>query len=155
MRREAQSWFSLHNFAALNRVALAIIFLYAGAIKLIHPWYQFAASIADFRVGIPEAWLHPLAVWIPIVEIVLALMLFFPWPRIVTTTSIILMFFLALGVMAEFRGLNVTCGCFGGGMKVGPLWFLAHGGMFVVALSADETILQKSSQLFRRRVANA
>ena len=128
-----------------SRVGLSITFLYSGLVKLSNPWYVLASSIVDFKVGITEssALLRPLAVAIPWVEVVIALLLLFPLRWVVLSTGAILMAFLGLGVASELRGMQVTCGCWGGTMLVGPLWFGEHGGMFLMALAADHVLAKR------------
>jgi hypothetical protein len=58
-------------------------------------------------------------------------------------TSVILMAFLGLGVTAAWREMQVACGCWGGTMLVGPLWFCEHGGMFLMALAADDVMVKR------------
>ncbi len=110
-------------------------------IKLTNPWYVLASSIVDFKVGITEgsALLRPLAMVIPWGEIAIAILLLFPLRWAVVSTGVILMAFLGLGVASETRGMQVACGCWGGTMLVGPLWFCEHGGMFLMAFAADKS----------------
>jgi hypothetical protein len=123
-----------------SRVGLSITFLYSGLVKLTNPWYVLATSIVDFKVGIAESsvLLRPLAVVIPWAEVAIAILLLFPLRWVVVSTGAILMAFLGLGVASEMRGMQVACGCWGGTMLVGPLWFGEHGGMFLMALAADK-----------------
>jgi hypothetical protein len=123
-----------------SRVGLSLTFLYSGLVKLGNPWYVLATSIVEFKVGISEssALLRPLAMAIPWAEIAIAVLLLFPLRWVVLSTGAILMAFLGLGVASALRGMQVTCGCWGGTMLVGPLWFCEHGGMFLMALAADE-----------------
>jgi hypothetical protein len=108
-------------------------------VKATNPWYILATSIVEFKVGIHEtsALLRPLAVAIPWAEVAIAILLLFPIRWVVLSTGAILMAFLGLGVASQLRGMQVTCGCWGGTMLVGPLWFGEHGGMFLMALAAD------------------
>ena len=125
-----------------SRVSLSFTFLYSGVVKLTNPWYVLATSIVEFKVGIAEtsALLRPLAVAIPWAEVAIAILLLFPIRWVVLSTGAILMAFLGLGVASAMRGMQVTCGCWGGTMLVGPLWFCEHGGMFLMALAADQTL---------------
>jgi len=134
----------MHRVALYFRLALAATFLYAGIVKLMNPWYKLAASIIDFRVGFTEQspLLHPLSVAIPWAEVLIAVLLIFPWRWVIVSSSAILFAFLSLGVVSEARGMTVVCGCWGGDMLVGPLWFLEHGAMFVGAVVADEKLLR-------------
>jgi len=128
-----------------SRISLSVTFLYSGLVKLSNPWYVLATSIVEFKVGITEtsALLRPLAVVIPWAEVAIAILLFFPLRWVVLSTGAILMAFLGLGVASELRGMQVTCGCWGGSMLVGPLWFGEHGGMFLMALAADKTLTRR------------
>jgi len=128
-----------------SRIVLSLTFLYSGLVKLSNPWYVLATSIIEFKVGITEksALLHPLATVIPWAEVAIAILLLFPIRWVVLSTGAILMAFLGLGVASELRGMQVTCGCWGGTMLVGPLWFGEHGGMFLMALAADKAFAKR------------
>ena len=128
-----------------SRVSLSLTFLYSGLVKLSNPWYVLASSIVDFKVGIREssALLHPLSVAIPWAEVAIAVLLLFPLRWVVLSTGGILLAFLGLGVVSELRGMQVTCGCWGGTMLVGPMWFSEHGGMFLMALAADQVLAKR------------
>lgn len=125
-----------------SRIGLSLTFLYSGLVKLSNPWYVLATSIVDFKVGITDSsgLLRPLSLAIPWGEVAIAILLFFPLRWVVLSTGTILMAFLGLGVASELRGIPVTCGCWGGTMLVGPLWFCEHGGMFLMALAADQAV---------------
>lgn len=128
-----------------SRIGLSLTFLYSGLVKLSNPWYVLASSIVEFKVGITDSspLLYPLALVIPWAEIAIAILLLFPLRWVVLSTGTILMAFLSLGVASELRGMQVTCGCWGGTMLVGPLWFCEHGGMFLMALAADEVLAMR------------
>ena len=128
-----------------SRIGLSITFLYSGLVKLSNPWYVLGTSIVEFKVGITEtsALLRPLAVAIPWAEVAIAILLLFPIRWVVLSTGAILMAFLGLGVASQMRGMQVTCGCWGGSMLVGPLWFGEHGGMFLMALAADRVFAKR------------
>jgi hypothetical protein len=128
-----------------SRIALSVTFLYSGLVKVTNPWYVLATSIVEFKVGFTEhsVLLRPLAVVIPWAEVAIAILLLFPLRWVVLSTGAILMAFLSLGVASELRGMQVTCGCWGGTMLVGPLWFGEHGGMFLMALAADNVFLKR------------
>lgn len=141
---------TINRIVLWSRIALSVTFLYSGLVKLSNPWYVLATSIVEFKVGITEtsALLRPLAVVIPWGEVAIAILLLVPLHRValrwvVLSTGAILMAFLGLGVASELRGMQVTCGCWGGTMLVGPLWFCEHGGMFLMALAADHTFAKR------------
>ena len=131
-----------------SRIALSITFFYSGVVKLTNPWYVLGRSIVDFQVGLSSnsPLVHPLSVAIPWAEVALAILLLFPLRWVVLSTSAILMAFLWLGAAAVWRDMQVACGCWGGTMLVGPLWFCEHGGMFLLALAADDVLTKR---LFR------
>jgi len=132
----------INRIALWSRVGLSITFLYSGLVKVSNPWYVLGSSIVDFKVGITETsvFLHPLSVAIPWAEVAIAILLLFPLRWVVLSTGAILMAFLSLGIASELRGMQVTCGCWGGTMLVGPLWFGEHGGMFLMAIAADQVL---------------
>lgn len=134
----------VHRIAFWSRMGLGVTFLYSGLVKASNPWEVLGKSIIDFQVGFDShsLLLKPLAVGIPWAEVVLAILLLFPIRWVVVTTAAVLMAFLGLGVAAKVREMQVACGCWGGGMLVGPLWFCEHGGMFLMALAADEKLLR-------------
>lgn len=112
---KAKSW--------LRRAALAVptvLFAYAGAGKLTDP-AAFAESISNYQL-VPPLAAALLAVYLPWLELVLAFGL---WPgrthRAAKALSLLLLvgFTLALVVTAA-RGIDVRCGCFGGGAGQGP-----------------------------------
>jgi hypothetical protein len=132
----------INRIVLWSRIGLSITFLYSGLVKLTNPWYVLATSIVDFKVGITQSsvLLRPLALVIPWAEVAIAILLLFPLRWVVLSTGAILMAFLGLGVASEMRDIQVACGCWGGTMLVGPLWFCEHGGMFLMALAADKVL---------------
>jgi hypothetical protein len=136
---------TIRRIALGSRIALSITFLYSGLVKVTNPWYVLGRSIVDFQVGITahSPLVQPLAVAIPWIEVVIAILLLFPLRWVVLSTGAILMGFLGLGVAAAIRQMQVACGCWGGTMLVGPLWFCEHGGMFLMALAADDVLARK------------
>jgi len=136
---------TINRLVLWSRISLSFTFLYSGLVKLGNPWYVLATSIVEFKVGITDnsGFLRPLAVMIPWGEVAIAILLLFPLRWVVLSTGAILMAFLGLGVASELRGMQVTCGCWGGTMLVGPLWFCEHGGMFLMALAADDVLAKR------------
>lgn len=134
---------AIRRVALWSRIVLSVTFLYSGLVKVTNPWYVLGRSIVDFQVGIgPHSPIvHPLSVAIPWAEVALAILLLFPIRWVVLSTGAILMAFLGLGVAAAVRQMQVACGCWGGTMLVGPLWFCEHGGMFLTALAADSVLM--------------
>jgi hypothetical protein len=135
----------INRIVLWSRISLSVTFLYSGLVKVTNPWYVLATSIVEFKVGITDnSWfLRPLSLVIPWGEVAIAILLLFPLRWVVVSTGAILMAFLGLGVASQLRGMQVTCGCWGGSMLVGPLWFGEHGGMFLMALTADQMLVTR------------
>ncbi len=136
---------TMRRITLWSRIALSITFLYGGLVKMTNPWTTLGRSIVEFQVGISgdSPWVHPLSVAIPWIEVAIAILLLFPLRWVVLATGAILMAFLGLGVAAAWRQMQVACGCWGGTMLVGPLWFGEHGGMFLMALAADSALVRR------------
>jgi uncharacterized membrane protein YphA (DoxX/SURF4 family) len=93
------------------RLALAGVFIYAGAVKLIDP-RAFAAIISAYGL-VPETLLPVAAIGLPLLEVIagLALVLDRPWGLyIITGLLAVFVFVLGYGILVE---LDVDCGCFG------------------------------------------
>jgi uncharacterized membrane protein YphA (DoxX/SURF4 family) len=122
-----------------GRLGIAVIFLYAGYEKVRAPWLQFAVSIESFKMA-PESWLEPLARIIPWCEIALGVSLL---PGILTRwfaliATLVLAFFLFIGIRAYAKGLAVDCGCFGaGGGAIDAKWFAEHAAMLALGLAVS------------------
>ncbi|HTJ78546.1 MAG TPA: MauE/DoxX family redox-associated membrane protein [Rariglobus sp.] len=105
----------LKGTEVISRVCLGTVFGYAGALKLRDP-QPFADSIHSFAL-IPNTWINPVALDLPVLEIFLGLLLLLGLRKracacLAATLSIIFAVALAQALM---RGLPVDCGCFGAG----------------------------------------
>jgi uncharacterized membrane protein YphA (DoxX/SURF4 family) len=131
-----------------GRLGVAVIFLYAGYEKVREPWLQFAISVESFKI-VPESWLEPVARTLPWCEIALGISLIpgilSRWFALIAT--LLLSFFLFIGIRAYAKGLTVDCGCFGAGNSgtIDAKWFAEHVAM--VALGAGVTV----GEFFRAR----
>lgn len=116
-----------HALHWLLRVGLAAVWLYAGALKAIHPG-RLQIDIERYRLVSAEvAWLA--AAYLPGLKIILGLALLLwrrsPAPALLSA-GLMAVFTLALA-SAWVRGLDLNCGCFGGGSSGPPtyaLWVL-------------------------------
>lgn len=122
----------------LLRVALGGLFVWAGFSKLADP-ARFASDIGNYRF---LSSLAPLmAVTFPPVEIVLGLALVAAprvWRRAAALAVAVLMAVFTVAVaQAVARGINVDCGCFGGGAS-GPvtIWTVARDVALTLAAAA-------------------
>jgi putative oxidoreductase len=92
------------------------VFICAGALKVGAP-LAFADSVASFRL-LPVALINPVALSLPIFEVVVGLSLVVGVRRRACAMMIAVMcgvFAVAL-IQALARGIEVDCGCFGGGV---------------------------------------
>jgi hypothetical protein len=95
----------------LVRLALAGAFLLAGAVKLADP-AVLAVTIKAFGI-LPPAWAHPLAVVLPLVEVLAALGLVFDLRGSLGTIAALLLVFIAVLAWGLHLGLDIDCGCYG------------------------------------------
>jgi rhodanese-related sulfurtransferase len=93
------------------RGALAVIFLHAGAIKLMDP-RAFAALIDAYGI-VPDALLMPVAVGLPLLEVVAAAGLMADIRGSLAAVAVLLVIFMAVLAYGIRMGLDVDCGCFG------------------------------------------
>ena len=89
-----------------------IIVLLAAAIPKIFNISDFAAIINAYEM-LPQFAVLPMAVFLPIVEIVLAIGLIFKVRVSTYLTIFLLLFFIAILSIAISQGLDIDCGCFG------------------------------------------
>jgi uncharacterized membrane protein YphA (DoxX/SURF4 family) len=98
-------WFSLSI-----RLALGLIFVYAGFIKLIDP-KAFAKIISHYDI-VPESFLPVVAIGLPALEFLSGLGLIFNIRgSLAVISSLLIMFSVVLGY-GIFNDLNIDCGCF-------------------------------------------
>jgi len=101
----ASPWFSLSI-----RLALGLIFVYAGFIKLIDP-KAFAKIISHYDI-VPESFLPVVAIGLPALEFLSGLGLIFNIRgSLAVISSLLIMFSVVLGY-GIFNDLNIDCGCF-------------------------------------------
>ena len=93
------------------RWTVCFLFLYAGVGKLMDP-EAFATVISDLGL-LPEHWIAPLAVGLPILEIAAALGLLFEVYGCLAVIAGLLVFFMAILAYSLWLGLDIDCGCLG------------------------------------------
>jgi hypothetical protein len=109
---------------------VAVVFAVAGALKLADP-AAFATDIGHYRL-VPPLVAAALAVYLPWLELGLAAALYAPRFR---EPARWLLFALTLAFSAGLastllRGIDISCGCFGGAGGVVPAgWALARNGV--------------------------
>jgi len=107
--------FSNRWLLLVMRLVLGGVFLYAGILKMQSP-QAFADSIAEFQL-LPTAFINPLAISLPVFEMIVGIMLITGFERGLAAFSVLILtaiFAVAL-ISALARGLQVDCGCFGSG----------------------------------------
>lgn len=96
-----------------GRVLLSALFLWAAVGKIIDP-QEFSTAIANYQL-LPAAVVPPLAVGLPVFEVILSLTLL--WPPLhrgsALLTGLMLWMFAGAMLQAQMRGIDLDCGCFG------------------------------------------
>ncbi len=122
-----ENWLRKYAVVAIS-LALAAVFIYAGADKIRNPSIEFADSVAAFAI-LPAAFIDLLALGLPPFEIACGVLILGPPTRRVAALALTLttaMFFLALS-SALLRGLTLDCGCFGIGAPSRPRMWMEAG----------------------------
>ena len=117
------------------RLALGLVFIYAGYTKLRRPWYAFAGMIDNYGVVEPSV-SEMIARVLPPVEVMLGVALLAGlYRRISSAAAVVLLLpFFALMIWAYARGMKIDCGCFGPGQMLGPRTILRDGVLLAASL---------------------
>ena len=102
------------------RALYAIMFLYAGVNKLFDPG-SFATVIDAFGL-VPDILIMPIAVALPLLEILAAIGLMVDVRFSLAVVGGLLLFFLAVVGYGIWMGLDIDCGCFGFGDPEGEAY---------------------------------
>jgi hypothetical protein len=95
----------------LGRGVLVLLFFCAAVPKLFNI-EQFAGTIDAYAI-LPDIFLLPSAMMLPIVELVLAIGLLFNRLTSKIGMAVLLLFFISVLSYAILQGLDIDCGCFG------------------------------------------
>ena len=97
----------------LSQIALAAVFIFAGAVKAADP-DAFAEEIMRYQL-VPWPVAVVLALWLPFLEIAVGAGMLIPAFRdgALTVATALLVTFTGALLSAWLRGLNIDCGCFG------------------------------------------
>jgi uncharacterized membrane protein YphA (DoxX/SURF4 family) len=122
--------------ALLFRIALGVIFIYAGWVKVREPWELFALAIMSYKTALPLAAAEAVARTLPWLEMALGVLLLSGiWLRVSTSmTSLLLVGFMGLIVRAKIMGLQISCGCFSNDEPISWLTMLRDGSMLAGSL---------------------
>lgn len=101
----------LDGMYTLCRWILGVLFIYAGATKLLDP-EVFAVLIEAYGI-IPEALLLPVAIALPLLEVLAGIGLLLDIRGSLAVIAGLLLLFMAILAYGISMGLDVDCGCFG------------------------------------------
>jgi len=134
-------------FIVALRIGVGAAFVYAGAIKLGDA-LQFADNIASFRI-LPGSFINPLALSLPIFEVLSGGLLAVGWFRRPAALAIVIVsaVFLAAIALALERGLTIDCGCFGSGVPSRERMWLDLGRDMILLVGALITVSMRESHL--------
>lgn len=123
------------SMAMLLRLGLALMFAAAGAPKIIDP-QSFVRAIEGFQL-VPALLIPWVALILPWLEILLAAALLCQlWlTATLILTNTVLLLFLGAVLSALWRGLDISCGCFGpSGSAPAQMWLtLGRDLVFILA----------------------
>ena len=134
------------------RVILASIFLYSGLIKASSS-AQFAIALAPFTF-LPETWIRPLSIVLPLSEIAAGLLILVSPTRYIGAGLVFVLCLLFATVLgwALAQGIIVSCSCFGRDDQPSALKMaLALGRDLILAGLALVIILERK---FLRRLGD-
>ena len=111
LHRRLSSLCSPESCLRCIRWALALIFIYSGARKLVEP-LDFAQVIAGFGL-LPASLIIPTALLLPLAEVFAGIGLLFNKRGSLTVIALMLVMFMAVLAYGIHLGLDIECGCFG------------------------------------------
>lgn len=134
------------------RVLVGLLFIYAGISKALNP-DGFVADIGRFEL-LPEFLVLPVAIYLPYLEVLTGLALItgiFYFGGLLLTKGMLLGFSAGLA-SAWWRGLDITCGCFGQGLGDLPVhWALFRNGvLFLLCVGLAFAVIQKPRSMAGR-----
>jgi uncharacterized membrane protein YphA (DoxX/SURF4 family) len=118
------------------RVVLAGVFAYAALPKLLDPG-EFAAAIQNYR-AVPDSLAGHIALFIPVFELVIAIgLLVSPYtPGAALLATLMLVVFGVAMAQARWRGIDLSCGCFGAVLEAKVSWLTVARTLGLSAASA-------------------
>jgi len=140
-------------FVLMVRVGLAAMLAYAGASKLLGP-ATFAEDIQNYRL-LPDAWAGPLALGLPVLELVVAAGLILPSHAggASLLSGLLLLGFAAAMAQAKLRGIDLECGCFGGHSRVSWLKVGLNVGLSALAFAVAARHVARARDSGARQVS--
>ncbi len=107
-----------------TRLFLGILFVYASIDKIMNPG-PFSETVLNYHL-LPEATVNLFALWLPVTEFVVGLLLLAGiWSKAASgiVFAMLCMFLIAI-VQGVVRGIDTHCGCFTQGGKGTPISYL-------------------------------
>lgn len=92
------------------RLALGLVFVYAGVVKLLDV-QAFARVISQYNL-VPEAWLTVAALGLPALEVLAGLGLLLEVRGSLSAVTCLLLLFAGVLWFGVLQGLQIDCGCF-------------------------------------------
>jgi uncharacterized membrane protein YphA (DoxX/SURF4 family) len=125
-----------HRLLLAGRLILGAIFIYSAYAKLREPWMLFAISINSYQM-ISESAAAILARTLPWFELALGLLLVVGWKLRWSAVVAAGLLAVLLGAMldAYHKNLDIDCGCFGFGEKLGPLTIARDVSLLALAVA--------------------
>jgi len=123
-----------HIAPLIARIALGLVFLAAGALKIGHA-SDLAATITAFGFGLPPVLVAIAAIALPPFEVLLGVYLIGGWllPATSVVASALLVLFIGVVASVVARGLHVSCGCFGSADSAPATWWtVVRDGVFII-----------------------
>ena len=138
-------WATLLDWAL--RLVLGGVLLFAGGMKVGDP-ASLAETMGNYRL-LPPVMVWPLAWYLPWLELVVGgLLVTGVWRGVsIGLAGVLFAVFTLVTAQAAWRGIDLTCGCFGsggvGGGGVTPGWATAHNLALVAAAGIELWVFQK------------
>ncbi|HDR05020.1 MAG TPA: hypothetical protein ENN84_07215 [Candidatus Marinimicrobia bacterium] len=145
---------NLQRWTFIGMLALLSAVFFASAISKIIDPQLFVRDISYYRL-LPETSLNILALWLIMLELVIAAALWIsPWREAAAWLYAALMaIFVVMIAIAMLRGLDISCGCFGANsQQVGWPKILENGLLLILAvrvamISRIESSVQNSETI--------
>lgn len=115
------------------RVLLGAVFIYAAYMKLRDPWMVFAMEIDAYQLLPPWAVLF-VARTLPWGELILGLALIsgIGLRYAAAGATLLMAVFFAIMTFSFLKGMQIDCGCFGPGDKIGPKTLTRDGALLAM-----------------------
>lgn len=123
-----------HIIPLVARLALAALFIIAGALKLGHA-DDLASVVSAFSLGLPGPLVAFIAVALPPFEVLLGIYLAGGWflPQSSAAATLLILAFIAAIASVVARGITAPCGCFGSADTAPATWLtVLRDVLFVV-----------------------